>query len=612
MSAVVMSLWSPRPILNETPLTHMSASLNLTTLSIQVEIMHQPTFMSAIMCSFVSLSSIFHRVMSLLEHKTGRMVGVLIDIAIARKFLNGRVDVQLSMINTGMTLNRAAAPASQMALNDDTDTRNSGGLNSSAGVIWVRDDFPLYGPLAMMLRSDEKDLIEHMVKNRYTVTDGVTIYVYCTIVASWSQLYSEVAANELLKITKINAPVNYAIALKWVYACLKRIAYPVGRMYPSVCIGTYRLMFHAETSSTGTIVHYRPHPVMIPNPTGNADVNRVYCFVKSPIIVPYPFSIPYEVVVDFEDIILNKVLAPLRDDQKLDFLWRIGKALTDPVSNQSVITFYGRDGHEGKTKLAEMLTMILTDAVEWVSEDLFGSESKWPDADKIMYLCTKRILICDECNIKDGYSYNNIKRWTSGAPISMSGRTGFLSQTSIVISNVLPFFDKGAVNNSIGRRTMTYHMTKSMGSEKPVDSVLITNAIRFKFISLALSISTAYEHPPASLAMVLYNIFRGNINKVTAGILYDVTSTRLQSIGATTTMAIRCGVKPWKLCSAIYAASPALVHMPEYGRPYIRSFKNATRRLTEHGKAVVAGKKDANVPDIERVMERMYVLRPER
>ncbi|KAH7114041.1 hypothetical protein EDB81DRAFT_601858, partial [Dactylonectria macrodidyma] len=70
------------------------------------------------------------------------------------------------------------------------------------------------------------------------VNDGLTYYVYCRGVASWAQLYSDVASNELLRVTGINAPVNYAKALKGTYAMCKRIAFPVGHIQESVCIGT--------------------------------------------------------------------------------------------------------------------------------------------------------------------------------------------------------------------------------------------------------------------------------------------------------------------------------------------------------------------------------------
>lgn len=38
-----------------------------------------------------------------------------------------------------------------------------------------------------------------------------------------------------------------------------------------------------------------------------------------------------------------------------------------------------------------------------VDGDLFGSKSLWPNADIVMNLCQKRILICDECKIDEGF-----------------------------------------------------------------------------------------------------------------------------------------------------------------------------------------------------------------
>lgn len=56
-------------------------------------------------------------------------------------------------------------------------------------------------------------------------------------------------------------------------------------------------------------------------------------------------------------------------------------------------------------------------------------------------LCEKRLLICDECWIEYGFAYNSIRRWTSEAPISMNGLTGYLCQTSVIVSHHIPLND---------------------------------------------------------------------------------------------------------------------------------------------------------------------------
>ena len=103
--------------------------------------------------------------------------------------------------------------------------------------IW-RDDFPLWGPATNELSVEDKQLVEWAVSRRSIVTDGITYFVYCRNIAGWSQLESSEAANELLEVTDTKAPVNYDRALKRFYPLLKRIAYPVGHIEPSVCIGS--------------------------------------------------------------------------------------------------------------------------------------------------------------------------------------------------------------------------------------------------------------------------------------------------------------------------------------------------------------------------------------
>ncbi|EON69083.1 hypothetical protein W97_08396 [Coniosporium apollinis CBS 100218] len=120
-------------------------------------------------------------------------------------------------------------------------------------------------------------------------------------------------------------------------------------------------------------------------------------------------------------------------------MWRIGKALTDPVKSPPVMVFYGATGHEGKSMLATNITRILGDAVRWLSKDLFGFKGARPEAD--MALCEKRILVCDECKPKDRFSYNNIKRWTSEALIAMKELVGYLCQSAIIVTNEIPLYE---------------------------------------------------------------------------------------------------------------------------------------------------------------------------
>ena len=468
-----------------------------------------------------------------------------------------------------------------------TDGPENPEMSEVDGVTWYRDDFPFYGPLANRLSAPKRALVENLYPRRAVVTDGITYYLYCEGVASWSQLYSRVAANELLEITGINAPVNYANPLGWVYAMAKRIAFPIACIQPSVCIGTFRLLFLCEYEEDGPTVHFRPHWPVIPRGEQDAMYDRILSFVTSPIILPNPSPIPYKVVIDFMDPIIQKILAPLRYDQKLDFLWRLGKALIDKVENPSVIVFYGRDGHEGKSELAKNISRIFADAVTWVTEDLFGKESKWPKADAVMELCQYRILVCDECKINDGFSYNNIKRWTSEAPITSEGRTGYLCQTGIIVSNFVPFYEKAAVNNSIGRRLVIYHMTKKMSKYKALRRHEITSMVALKFIGLCIAIASAHVSPPVSLPMALYSVFRKNVNRITAGLVYDIGASREECGPATSAMAIRCGVTVEKLCSAFEAMSPSLVTKPKMGLPYINSIRTTRMTLTAHGNEVV-------------------------
>lgn len=110
------------------------------------------------------------------------------------------------------------------------------------------------------------------------------------------------------------------------------------------------------------------------------------------------------------------------------------------------------------------------------------------------------------------------------------------------------------------------------------------------FISLAIATVNAYEYPPVSLPMALYNLFRKNINRITAGLVYDEASSKMECIAATAVMSIRAQVPAKKLCMALHAS------FPEYGLPYVLSLRTMKLNLTEHGHEVSQQYVSANVP----------------
>ncbi|OQV07694.1 hypothetical protein CLAIMM_12094 [Cladophialophora immunda] len=296
-------------------------------------------------------------------------------------------------------------------------------------------------------------------------------------------------------MTRINAPVNYSRALKETYAISKRVAYQISRVAPSICIGTDRLMFWIDYWPDHPSMHYKQHPLVIKNPGRGPEYDKI----------------------------MNTIPAPLRSDQKLDFMWKVGKVLIDKVTSPSVIVFYGRYGHEGTTELAKSVTRILTDAVEWTIDDLFGASSKWPDADLVMYLCQERILIGDECKIGDGFAYNNIKRQ---------------------YVRVCPFALASSIHVKCNMARRDINPSNVLISDKPGHPTILAKVEDF------------------GLA----------INKITAGIVYDSATTDSQCIATTTTMAVRYSVLIERLCGAFHAMSPALTYVPETGCPYVRSF----------------------------------------
>ncbi|KAK8007263.1 hypothetical protein PG989_001253 [Apiospora arundinis] len=105
-----------------------------------------------------------------------------------------------------------------------------------------------------------------------------------------------------------------------------------------------------------------------------------------------------------------------------------------------------------------------------------------------------------------------------------------------------------------------------------------------QFISAAISVYNAMpEHPPTSLAIAPYTAFRKNLNRITAGLMYDAASSSEDCVVATSPMVVRCGVPMSRLVTDFHTISPTLLHIPARGIRYTTSLRVVRMRLTEYG-----------------------------
>lgn len=156
---------------------------------------------------------------------------------------------------------------------------------------------------------------------------------------------------------------------------MKKVALPLAKIKPSVYIGTYRLIFICEYLDQKVIVHYRPYNIIIPKSNINEMYDRILMFIISPITLPSPSQCPYRININAADNVIGKILLPLRYNQKLDFLWRIGRLLIKTVKSPFVIVMFGRDGHEGKSAISKAIDRILADSKRNIDTMINAEES---------------------------------------------------------------------------------------------------------------------------------------------------------------------------------------------------------------------------------------------
>jgi len=143
------------------------------------------------------------------------------------------------------------------------------------GNIWLLDDFPCMGPAFNELSDQDQDMVRWAMERRSVVVRDITYYVYCRNMASWWQMESPTASQELSDIARINAPVSCAAALRRFYPLLTRVTFPLKPIKKTVYIGTYKLRFTISYTDKGPIVKYKPHKTVIDNPRGN-EHKRMY------------------------------------------------------------------------------------------------------------------------------------------------------------------------------------------------------------------------------------------------------------------------------------------------------------------------------------------------
>src|SRR5215469_3233625 len=135
------------------------------------------------------------------------------------------------------------------------------------------------------------------------------------------------------------------------------------------------------------------------------------CCYSSPARPKSAGQSDYEKHVVSNNTLLN--FNPLRDDQKLDLIWRISNALTDPARNPCMIIFYSPSQAESKSLFAININKVLGAGVRWKLTDLVHKTSRWLSAGEVMSLAEKGIIVYDECGIEEGMNCYNVKKWIS-------------------------------------------------------------------------------------------------------------------------------------------------------------------------------------------------------
>lgn len=449
---------------------------------------------------------------------------------------------------------------------------------SDGGDMYILDDFPTSGPHFDDLSITDKALIGNIHSRASVTIRDMGIYVYYRNVASWAQIQSSTACHELADLAGIDAPVNYMKALSRIMPMVQRLATRVGRIDRSVCINTYRLVPTIEYAEGGPIVTYQVHDPIIEQYRG-PDYIRQTMFVVTPLVLPSPSHIYFKTAVDLDNEVVNDILYPLRDDQKLDFLWRMGNMLLDPPKTPCTILMYGRWGTEGKSAMTLNMTRLFRNVSMWSPVPLTGEKAEWPDAVTLMEMASKRLIIDDESDTSVDVNTTNIKKFNSGSPVEMGGSSFMLNQTIIGITNKLGFYRKESITRSMGRRFVIYRMDKDLQNAKEFDESRINNHIIHQFTALCLATALRFERSPMTLEIALYTAFRRSVNWITAGLINDEDASPDLAKEATAMMASRSGTDIKRLTSCFAAMSPDLVSRVPGECSYIKGIRTLVYRV---------------------------------
>ncbi|KAF4415886.1 hypothetical protein FACUT_13019 [Fusarium acutatum] len=176
------------------------------------------------------------------------------------------------------------------------------------GVVEMYDGFPMWGELSTLPSAGERDLIEKLSKDKLVVANGVisTCGPGCERpgqprgalglgVQEGRDSRRQDRAQRLLRTTRLKYRVEYN---------------------KDKCIMTNQL--HDQIVSS------------------NNDSNKNIAKHTYVVIIPAPAIRPVRVELDFMDPIIERFFAPSRSDQKVDMLWRVGKALSAFILTDSI------------------------------------------------------------------------------------------------------------------------------------------------------------------------------------------------------------------------------------------------------------------------------------
>lgn len=421
-------------------------------------------------------------------------------------------------------------------------------------------------------------ILNEIIRPNLVVKTSDSVYLWSSNCSEWVHMSSPEGAEVIRGMLGLNAPVNWLMAILPYARMIMKNAGENIQLPQSICISNTRYSLEVMLKGNRYVAEFRPCRQLVKALPSSMDACAHTFAVSSIWHTVVPRSIESTYITAIERYI--KPLFPNPVDMET-FMWILGNAVTDPVSEHRILFLHGPGG-TGKSTLMRLIHSMMSGTTRALDPaEITDPSRRRISHDLVMSLISTRMMVSPDVEIKDGYiNLQTLKIITGGDYLSDSKVSGLLVKagTSVALGvNHLPTL-KGTPRwgtSAVLRRSVVVNMEVKARNLEGGDRQHNAKELTEFLMKCALTYASKPNLPISTYSLVT-TLFPGSIHNILKYFIFQEDLPFQVYHWGTVSLATLMYTPTEDICALASEVSPAgLIRHRSYD-PKTNTFKTLT------------------------------------